>query len=139
MYISAHRVQAASRDGGFGRQGINAFYYRHGPQAWRGAPPEDFLPESNPGVFVDSSIEVPPPGNRVRSYLDVVAPDGVPLAHLAAAITAVPRAESLPVTWTVGDIWCRFGAELGLAPQWRRELQRLFARVALLYREQEPA
>ncbi len=139
MYISAQRIQAPSPDGNPGPQGINAFYYSHGPQAWIGPPPANFLPETNPGVFVDSSIEVPPPGNRVRSYLDVVAPDGAPLAQLAAAVAAVPGAASLPVMWTVGDVWCRFGAELGLAPQWRRELQRLFARVVLLYREQQPA
>lgn len=134
MYLSAHRVQAPPRDGNPGPQGINAFYYNHGPHVL----PAGLRPESNPGVFVDSSIEVPPPGNRVRSYLDVMARDGTPLAQLAAAIAAPPRTASLPVDWTVGGIWCRFGAELELAPHWRRELQRLFARVAVLYSEQQP-
>lgn len=139
MYISAHRVQAPSQNGNPGPQGINAFYYSHGPYIWQGQPGASFLPETNPGVFVDSNIQVPPPGNRVRSFLDIVAPDGTPLSRLAECVAVPPTAASLPIVWALGNVWCRFGVELGLASEWRRELQRLFARAALLYREQEPA
>lgn len=139
MYLTAHRVQAPPRDGNPGRQGVNAFYYVHGQRAWKGAPPAELLPESDPGIFVDSIVEIPPPGNTVRSYLDMMALDGTSLAQLRAAIAAAPRPAALPVIWSVGDVWCRFGTDVRLAPQWRRELQRLFARASLLYREQEPA
>lgn len=135
MYICAQRV---IRPGGEA-QGINSYYYVHGPSDWQGRPPPEFLPQVNPGELADSLVEVDPPGNRVRSYLDIVAPDHTPLGHLVHAARGVGVVPALPVTWVQGNVWCSFGAERALAVQWRQELQRLLARVAMLARRQLPA
>lgn len=135
MYICAQRV---IRPGGEA-QGINSYYYVHGPYEWRERPPSEFLPETNPGDLADSVVELDPPGNRVRSYLDIVAPDHTPLGHLVHAVRAVGVVTALPATWVQGNVWCSFGAERTLAVQWRQELQRLLARVAMLARRQTPA
>ena len=91
MYLAAHRVVSPVT----GAEGINAFAYGHGPYVWHGAPP--FTPEENPGTLFESSIEpqVAPPGNRVRSYLDVLTPDETPritveraLQHLLGGVAA---------------------------------------------------
>ena len=134
MYVCAQRVFRPND----AAQGINSFYYLHGPYVWQGALPTGLLPEENPGVFTDSIVEIDPPGNRVRSYLDVVAPDGTPLGHLVHAVVSLGVAVALPVVWGQGNVWCRFGAEQALAVQWRHELQRLLARVVLLCRNQLP-
>lgn len=101
--------------------------------------PEEFRPEVNPGVFADSIIELAPPGNRVRSYLDIVAPDDTRLNLLVHAATAYGVPHTFPVEWTQANVWCRFGIELGLVNEWRNELHRLLARIALLLRRQLPA
>lgn len=132
MYYCAQRVQ--SHDG---TQGINAFLYLHGSYEWDGRPPLELAPERDPGVLADSTIEVPPPGNRVRSYLDIVAPDSTPMNNIARAALSHPPVAKLPVDWVCANVWCRFGADLALAPQWRHELQRLLARIILLSKQQE--
>lgn len=137
MYVCAQRVHATAGPHS-GSQGINSFIYLHGPYTWQDLP-ENLWPEKNPGVFTDSLIEVPPPGNRVRSYLDIVAPDGTTihkLVHVAGNLTAVPQ---IPWTWSEGSVWCRFGVESALASEWQHELHRLLARVVLLLRRQTPA
>jgi hypothetical protein len=35
------------------------------------------IPDQDPGQLVEQHINLQPPGNTVRSYLDVVAPDEV--------------------------------------------------------------
>lgn len=138
MYVCAQRVLAIG--GSYkGRQGINSFLYLHGSYEWSGPPAPDWLPDNNPGIITDSEIEIPPPGNRVRSYLDLVAPDNTPLDHLAQAAGRPGVVRELPVIWTHENIWCRFGTEDTLAPQWQHELQRLLARIILLCRRQAPA
>jgi hypothetical protein len=70
MYLTAqHVVAPATR-----REGVNAFFYRHMGQAWELLSPPD-VPQGNPGILQASAISVAPAGNRVRSYLDIVAPD----------------------------------------------------------------
>lgn len=137
MYVCAQRVQAVA---GLqkGAQGINAFLYLHG-HTWNGPPSSEWLPETNPGVIADRMIEVPPPGNRVRSYLDVVASDGTPLNHLVYAAGRPGLIHEFPATWVSGNVWCRLGIEGALAPEWTHELQRLLARIILLWKRQTPA
>lgn len=138
MYLCAQRVLATAGPHK-GTQGINSFLYLHGAQTWSGPPSADLLPDINPGTIADSLIEVPPPGNRVRSYLDIVAPDGTRINHLVQAAGRAGVVSALPATWTAGNVWCHFGAEGALAPQWQHELQRLLARVVLLWKRQMPA
>ncbi len=136
MYVTAQRVVSSARPDGRRDEGINAFYHLHGSFEWDDQPPPRFMPESDPGVPTDSHVEVRPPGNRVRSYLDIVAPDATPLTDIMQAVAAVPTPTQLPVKWLRGPVFCRLGVELGLASSWRRELQRLSARVVLLLRQQ---
>jgi hypothetical protein len=135
MYVTAQRVVAPQNTSRAGAEGVNAFFYLHG-RSWSGPVPVDLLPEQNPGIATDSRIEVPPPGNSVRSYLDIVAPDGTPLRVLGEAIAAMPQPTRFPTSWQSGTVLCRFGVELGLAASWQHELHRLFSRIVLLAREQ---
>jgi hypothetical protein len=120
MYATAHRVVRAST----GETGINAFLHTHGehfpwPQeAWR-------LPETNPGVQVRDNVELSPGGNRVRSYLDVLAPDNVSPDEIDVALTglwlelvadeaAAPAATGPlpnPLVYQRGRVVLRFGVE----------------------------
>jgi hypothetical protein len=50
--------------------------YLHVGQQWEQLAPLD-VPQQNPGALQAQSISVAPPGNRIRSYLDIVAPDDV--------------------------------------------------------------
>ena len=137
MYICAQRVERPGESSG--EQGINAYYYLHGSSSWQGHPPRQFLPESNPGVLADSLLELMPPGgNRVRSYIDIVAPDGTPLNHIVPAATSHGVISSFPVEWVQGNVWCRLGVERALAIDWKHELSRLLARVILLWKKQLP-
>jgi hypothetical protein len=131
MYLTAQRVISPVT----GAEGVNVFAYGHGPYVWHDAPP--FTPEQNPGTLFASSVEpqVPPPGNRVRSYLDILAPDATPREALEVAlqvvVTGMPPAR-LPATATVGSCWFRFSMEEKLAGSWREELRALLARAVQL-------
>src|SRR5687768_3322011 len=70
MYLAAQRVRAPTN----GREGINTFLYSHPGQRWNGMPPDEFR-GPHTGKLVAQNISVPPPGNRVQSYLDITAPD----------------------------------------------------------------
>jgi hypothetical protein len=111
MYVTAHLVRANSGD-----EGINGFLHHHGADfAWPADPAA--LPDAQPGAIVARRIDLPPGGNRVRAYLDVVAPDGTPRAALDQALAAFTRdlAERRnPTVFTAGDVAIRFGVELGL-------------------------
>ena len=82
MYLVAQRVLAPA-----GTEGINAFCYVHGPYVWQGLPPAG-IPDQNPGTLAAQTIVIRPPGNRVRSYLDVVAPDETSWSELRPAFMA---------------------------------------------------
>ena len=69
MYLTSHRVRTAN-----GRVGINAFLHEHGSRL------DDLSHalmnvEKNPGKLVAAACEVPPMGNSVLSYLDVIIQD----------------------------------------------------------------
>lgn len=120
MYLTAHRVVSpVSLD-----EGINSFLYLHGPHTWQGVPPTD-APDTNPGALVAKQIVVPPPGNRVRSYLDVVAPDETPWAEVRQSfIRFLAEAQREPFPWTGVDGRClfRIGLDAGLAAQDRKSV-----------------
>ena len=118
MYVTAHLVRSSAGD-----EGINAFVHVHGVQfPW----PEDAasLADTNPGRIVSRRVDLPPGGNQVRAYLDVLAPDDSArdaiedaLARLAADL----EERRNPTVFTHGNVTIRFGVELGLerlrAPQ----------------------
>ena len=126
MYITAQHVRAHA-----GAEGINAFHYNHGPFGWQGLPPQG-IPDQNPGTLVSQRIIVPPPGNRVRSYLDIVAPDETPWSEIRPAfMTFVSEAQSTPFPWTgvYGRVVFRLGMEQALANGWQREIAELYRAV----------
>jgi hypothetical protein len=127
MYLTAQHVQASS-----GAEGVNAFRYDHETRVWDGLPPAG-IPDQDPGVLIAQSIEVPPPGNRVRAYLDIVAPDETPWAEIRRAFfTFVSEAQRSPLPWVgvVGRCLFRLEMERAVATQWQRELADLYRAAA---------
>ena len=124
MYLAAQRVRRPTS----GEEGVNAFFYKHAGYSWDGLPP-DGIPDENPGELVRSTIAVPPPGNRVRSYLDIVAPDETPWTEIRPAFVAfVSEAQAAPMPWTgvVGRCVFRAGMDAALAVGWEAELFGLY-------------
>lgn len=78
MYITAHRVTTS--DGA--TTGINCFRHKHGyllgvDGSWDNAKVDD-IAYQHPGKLIAQDIGLPPGGNRVLSYLDVIAEDATP-------------------------------------------------------------
>jgi hypothetical protein len=131
MYLTAQRVRHPN-----GPEGINAFYYSSGVDVWAPdfRPPR--TPDADPGELVHEIITLAPPGNRVRSYLDIVAGDRTPAVTIrrvfaSAAWAAQPR--ELPFAVEIAPCWFRFGTERAVAPMWRQEVRMLFEWAILAY------
>lgn len=131
MYLTAQHVQAPAT----GDEGINAFFYQHGPVVWDGFPPAG-IPDANPGVLEYPLLGLPRQGgNRVRSYLDVVAPDETPWSEIRGSfISFVSESQLNPLPWVGvrGRCFFRIGMESGLVQSWQNE-------VAALYRAAQAA
>lgn len=115
MHLIAQRVQSSQ-----GQEGINAFL--HGPIGWLDRPPADL----QPGKLADSRVEMPPPGNRIRSFLEIVTPDVTPSRQVFRAILDridLFENKSFPLDVLIGDISFQFDLDLALAPGWRQELE----------------
>jgi hypothetical protein len=129
MLLTAQRVMSPVSH----RQGVNVYQYQHGPYAWERVPNE-FLPEANPGELVAQWIHLPPGGNRVVSFLDVVAPDhigGVELHQLLASLKHRLLQSAASGTTAYWDpFWVRFGCA-PLPVPWTTELGALAGHIAL--------
>lgn len=124
MYLTAQHVVAPTTQ----TEGINAFHYVHGAFTWEGLPP-DGIPDRNLGTLVHQSVVVPPPGNRVRSYLDIVALDETTWNEIRQSFTTfVSEAQLGPLPWVgiVGRTYFRIGMERSLAGGWQREIADLY-------------
>ena len=122
MYLSSQWVVAPD-----GAEGVNAFHYHHGSLDWSGVPPEG-IPYGKPGTLVNESVIVPPPGNRVRGYLDVAAPDETGWAEIQQNLVAfVATLQGEPLPWEGIHGRCFFKIELDqdLASNWRAALASL--------------
>ncbi|QSQ19251.1 hypothetical protein JY651_28365 [Pyxidicoccus parkwayensis] len=133
MYATSHRVLSPSGK----REGINVFLSLHqgtphaGSIDW-GRPSVEAVAEQTPGVLSESDCDIPPGGNTVRSYLDVVARDGTPVEMLGAALDAFERQLSearLPFTHHFNQVGIRFGAVMELEPERVEEFQSLRNRL----------
>jgi hypothetical protein len=128
MRLVAQRVVSPK-----GATGINAFCYLHGSNVWLAEPPPEIA--SHPGNLVNSQIEVKPPGNRVRSYLDLLAPDDSPNRKLAADVRDIINlyekapVPPLPLVVSCGDARITFNAEFQIAVAWRVEIEILAGRA----------
>jgi len=138
MRIITHRVVQPGSDPNR-KTGINAYCYLHPGQRWLDEPP----PDLGAGVLVNQIIEVDPPrGNRVRSFLDIIAPDETSNRQIVGAISdgaslLADGNRELPWSVSHGEIRFRFDAEQGLVAQWQIELGVLI-RYALAVRRMSP-
>jgi hypothetical protein len=110
MYIAVHLVKRGAEEG------INAFLHEH-PAAFPWPANAADLADSNPGKVVDRRIDLQPGGNKVRAYLDILAPNGTSVADIRSALRELRRVldrQRNPTTFAVGQITFRFGVELGL-------------------------
>ena len=131
MYLATQRVISPQ-----GEEGINVYFHAHEPNAATPLWP----PDRNPGMLRSKVEAVRPPGNRVRSYLDVVAPEGTPLSALRDALeeamaAGAPADFREQVLTAHNDCWVRFGLERLLAEDWQRELRTLLDRALEVCRE----
>ena len=89
MFLVVQHVAVADQDG------INAYCHEHGVREdWQWEPPAG-IPDEDPGTVISALTRLTVQGlGRVRSYLDVAAPDGTPpstLSRVHDIITAVLR------------------------------------------------
>jgi hypothetical protein len=131
MYLTAHHVASPAKQ----REGINVFLYFHEGQAWELLSPPD-VADRNPGVLVAQSISVAPPGNRVRSYLDIIAPDDVRWEEVHVGLSEfVGRCQSGPLPWAgeSGAVYFRVGMESVVANRWQKEVATLYRSAQALW------
>ncbi len=129
MYLTAHHVRSPR-----GEEGINVFRHLHGSDyAWPS--------EAAPLADIDagqldrqaSIVTVPPGGNQVRAYLDVLTPDDTAPELIHAALTALASdldERRNPTVFVLGPVTVRFGVELGFESVRRAKLQELVASLA---------
>lgn len=108
------------------------YQYLHGPYVWHRLP-DEFLPERNPGELVAQWIQLPPGGNRVISFLDVVAPDEMGNADLHQRLASMkhwlqPSGNPTAAYWD--PCWVQFGCA-GLPIPWATELGALAGHMVL--------
>lgn len=123
MYLTSHHVVSPSR----ANEGVNTFLYLHGANTWTEPPPE--IPDQNPGTLAAQSISLPPPGNSVRSYLDIIAPDETRWEEVRVGLmefVGIHQLSALPWNGRAGRCFFRLGMELGLTNQWQKELAVLY-------------
>ncbi len=132
MYLAAQRVEDKRK-----RRGLNAFAHRHDQRGW----PDDAasLPETDPGRLVPwaSIVRVPPGGNRVVSYLDVLAPEDAGSREIKQVLDVLDRdlgERKNPTTFRLGRITVRFGADPQLTADREVEYGSLHGAVVLLLR-----
>ncbi len=121
MRLVAQRVVRPSDQA----SGINAYCYLHPGRTWLDEPPSDL----GRGLMSGSLIEVAPPrGNRVRSYLEITAPDTstdpvIGRLVLSGADVLADTHEPLPWRLVHGDATFDYNLEAALAPHWSVELR----------------
>lgn len=123
MYLTSHHVVSPSSE----REGVNTFLYLHGPHIWTARPPE--IPDQNPGTLTAQSISIRPPGNRVRSYLDIIAPDETRWEEVRVGLMDFVgnyQRSALPWAGQSGRCFFQLGMESGLANHWQKELAVLY-------------
>jgi hypothetical protein len=121
MRLSAQRVMAAD-----GHLGVNAFCYLHGPVVWLDRPPTEIT--KSRGQLVNSLIEIRPGGNKVLSYLDIVAPDDTPSRRLYGEIIDsidLVHERALPLWIQSNEVTFEFNVDPRLALGWREGLAAL--------------
>ena len=128
MLLTAQRVLSPQSRA----RGVNVYQYLHGSFVWDRVP-NAFLPETDPGELVAQWIQVAPGGNRVISFLDVVAPDDMERLDLHQRLTSMKHwlQSSGNLTTAYWDpCWVRFGCATPPIP-WTTELGALAGHIVL--------
>ena len=134
MYLTAQRVISPG-----GEDGINGFLYEHG-EPWD-IPPEPA--DGAVGELVHTLITLPPGGNKVMSYIDIVAMDGTPYDRIHARLIPwiVERCRGeVPMPWAGACEDMRFGFHMArpYAIAWRTEASRLITACRMTLAEFRP-
>jgi hypothetical protein len=144
MYLTAQRVYSLAKK----KTGINAFLYRHGAEVVPGMswerPIVELVADEHIGTRGPEHVEIAPGGNRVVSFVDIVAADDTPIEQVEDAVRTFGAnfsPERLPTSSTHGPVAIRFGAQFGLAEDKVRDEFAQIARQALdlLRNPREPA
>lgn len=113
------------------RTGINAFCYLHPGQTWL-EPPD----EIGAGELRNKDWDMPPGGNRIRSYLDILCPDNTSNTEISATVRDGalllgdrPKPQAFPWAIDTRAIRFEFGVDGELAHVWREELVTLLTRA----------
>jgi hypothetical protein len=128
MFVSALRVKSADKK----REGINAYYYESSMVDWSTDDAGKLMQQAL-GSLKKSFYEVQPgpDGNEVRTYLDIAAPDEMPLEELMSAFTEFWTKHQLsPVPWLgkSGRAAFEYNSEIQLSPVGAIESRKLFER-----------
>jgi hypothetical protein len=126
MHLVAQRVVQAGSHADR-KTGVNAYCYYHSDTRWAEAPPPESLPR---GQLVGRIIEVSPSGNRVRSYLEVTAPDDTHDMQIIGVVQSganqlAEKGEAPPWRLIHGEVSFSFDVEAALAEHWQIELRLL--------------
>lgn len=118
MILVAQRVVKPENPG---LEGINAYRYRHETKVWPQKLDEQFINEAN--KFLEKSVlnlEVSDGGNRVRSFLDVVAPNGTAKEKVQSIferfLSQVSGSWQFPFNQQIEEMFFSFYSDPGLAP-----------------------
>jgi len=138
MYLTAQRVLTPK-----GETGINVFLHCNAVanEALLLTPNEiAAIADANPGDIVAHRCEVKPGGNRVLSFIDVVAPELYPLEGLRTVLDEAKDnilSAPLPISLIEKGIGIRFGANYGLYEALPKEFDELVFRALSLLEERQ--
>ncbi|OGJ92074.1 MAG: hypothetical protein A2268_05955 [Candidatus Raymondbacteria bacterium RifOxyA12_full_50_37] len=136
MYLTSQRV--VSKDG---QEGINSFFHLHRPHKQpklKGPADITAVAEDNTGKLIKDNCEVEPGGNRVKSYLDIVAPDDAGEKQITAALDnlqgEIDQSKMWPITYLADGIGIRFNTDMELYKALEEEFSTLKASALALLR-----
>ncbi len=132
MYATAQRVRSDRTIG------INTLIYRHEPTLAIQELQSDQVVQQSPGNLVSARITLPPGGNTVLSYFDVIAPETVAHPDVAERLLHL-KAAALGGGWVQsGQLRVRFERLAGHSANPSREYDELSAPLIDLLRAPTP-
>ncbi len=145
MYLTAHRVrQTRVQDPEIG---INVFMHKHDeralPQNTKFDNEEiiDQIANNNTGKLVAESTDLPPGGNSILSFIDIVGREDLDKERIQNFLNVVERGIGEihhPITKSASDLAVRFGIAYGLKGHEIREYKVLTERAMRLFEKPEP-
>ena len=128
MLLVAQRVVSVAHK----IQGVNAYRYSHRYSRW---PTDPTILFDDPNkMLARKRIQLRPGGNRVISFLDVVAPDDMDVAdlvHVLNEFSGQPQPPVFPVCKVSGPCAVRFAIGENIIPAWRDEIEDLIKHLLI--------